>query len=238
MSFSTSLTYYRPCAPPTITADDLARFISQLRDTGILTDDGFQMLHVKFGDSIDQDEQGTSWEEEISPCMFISHDIEWDVDLYPSGLQDIIERLTGDDRRIHRALASLGGVIDAVLQPITRTNSPENERDFCPDSLWLEFGPVETYHLAGEAPAVVGWIGVSLSGDGLLFPWTFRDVVDRLEATPEIQCMMNSCRSFWPVPPEPPEPRIVALRSQIGELWPYKTIDKPGDWYWGLKESG
>lgn len=171
--------------------------------------------------------------------MFVSHDIEWDVDLSdPSGLQDIIERLTGDNRRIYRAHASLGGTIDAVLHPITRTNSPENDRDFCPDSVSLNIGPIEIYDLACEAPALVGWVGVSLSGYGYLFPWTFRDVFNRLEATPDIQRIKNVCRSFWPVPPEPPDTRIVELRPQLGELWPYKTFDRQWDWYWGLQESG
>ncbi len=58
-------------------------------------------------------------------------------------IQDIIEMLAGINRRSYRAHASLGGAIDAVLKPITRTNSPENDRDYCPDSLSFNIGQIE-----------------------------------------------------------------------------------------------
>ncbi len=240
MSFYTGLTFYRPREPPAMTASELGQFIAQIRDAGLLANDGFKYLQVRFGRSIDQDERGTSdLEEETAPGLYIMKDIEWDLELSgPSDIAEIIAALANDKRRIYRATASLGTPMDAVLQPITRTNSPENTIDFCPYSLDIEIGPVMIGSLGCEALAFAGWIGVSLSGSGYLFPWTFRDVVKRLEGAPEIQRMTDVCRSFWPVSPGPPEDRIVDMRTQIGELWPYEDLDKPWDWYWGLQESG
>ena len=125
--------------------------------------------------------------------------------------------MANDNRRIYRASVSLGTPIDAVLQPITRTNSPENNIDFCPYDLDIDIGPVVISSLSCYTPAFVGWIGVMLSGSGYLFPWTFRDAVKRLEGTPEIQRLTELCRSFWPVPAGQPEEHIVDMRKQIGE---------------------
>jgi hypothetical protein len=84
----------------------------------------------------------------------------------------------------------------------------------------------------------MGWIAISVSGPGYLYPWTFRDVLNRLEGTPEIHRIMEMCRSFWPAPSLPPEPDIVELRRQVAELWPYDDFARSWDWYWGLHESG
>jgi hypothetical protein len=142
MSFFTSLQYYRPRPPPAMTADDLARFVTAIRDTGTLTASGLLCLKLKFGDSIDQDDKGTTWEEETAPYMAIIHDVDWDVELGdPSDLQEIVDRLTGDERRVYRAYVGLGAATDGVLKPITRTNSPENSCDFYPCDVAIGVGP-------------------------------------------------------------------------------------------------
>ncbi len=61
-----------------MTADDLARFIQQIRDTGVLTGEGFQLLHVKFGDSIDQDDNGSCKElDELWPYDNFEKRCDW-----------------------------------------------------------------------------------------------------------------------------------------------------------------
>ncbi len=239
MSFHTGVMLYRPCRPPPMTADDLGRFIMEIRDAGVLTDDGFQVLQVRFGDSIDQDEKGITCEEDIAWGISTLSTIEWDLNLSCMGsVRQLVGALAGDKRRVYRAFVSLGTPTDAVLQPITRTNSPENDTDFCPDSLDIEVGPIEAYDLGGDVRAFVGWVAIFLSGYGYLYPWTLRDVVDRLQDAPEIQRIAQICRSFWPVPAERLEDRVVEGRKQLGGLWPYEDIYKQWDWYWGVRESG
>ena len=177
--------------------------------------------------------------EEVAPNMFLLGDIEWDLSIsHPGGILEFISALRTENRRIFRAFASLGALVDSAIEPITRSNSPENEYDFCPHTLSIEVGPIELHSLGCDAQALVGWIGVSLSGDGYLFPWTFREVIGQLESTPEIQRITEACRAFWPVPLKPVEERIASMRKQIGVLWPYDDYDKPWDWYWGLQETG
>ena len=166
-------------------------------------------------------------------------EIEWDIDdLQPHGLEEIIDTLRGDVRRVYRAHLSIGTPVDSLLQPITRLNSPENDRDFTPDTLSISIGPVKVASLGSDDIAHVGWISVNLSGYGYLYPWTIREVVDRLEATPEIRRLADLCRTFWPVPPAPPRAEVVAARGEMGDLWPYDQADKEWDWYWGVQESG
>lgn len=238
MSFYTSLVFYRPRTPPAVTAANLARFIAAIHETGVFTDRGFQSLGVKFGRAIDQDELGTTWEEEIAPRLVTVREIEWDIHLDRCDtVRQVIDPLESDGRTIYRASVSLGMPTDAVLDPITRKNSPENDCNYEPDSLSIEVGPIEIFDLKSEAPALCGWIGLSLTGYGYLFPWTFRDVVERLDANAEVGKLTALCRSHWPVPSTKPEAAIVKARRQLGTVWPYDT-GKPWDWYWGVQESG
>jgi hypothetical protein len=239
MSFFTDLIFYRPRPAPVVTGDDLARFTSRLWDTGTLTARGLRLLKVKFGSSVDQDDRPTEWYEEEPSGIVIPHEIEWDIDVpNPPDVAGIIRALSGDERRIYRALVMLGQPTDGLLDPITREASPENEIGFHPDTLSVELGPIEICNLASDQPIHCGCIGVAVSGNGYLFPWTLRDVISRLETSSEAQRICEACRSEWPVQPDPPEKRIRALRRRFPDLWPYDNVDKPWDWYWGVAESG
>jgi hypothetical protein len=114
MSFYTGLTFYRPRKPPAMTAGDLGRFVAQIRDAGLLADRGLQYLKTRVGDSIDQDDQGTtSYEEaEGAPGAGCVKEIEWDLELArPSGVAEIIAALAGDNRRIVRRNRQAMGLV-------------------------------------------------------------------------------------------------------------------------------
>ena len=222
-----------------MTGNDLSRFVAEIRDTNLLGGSGMRNLNVKFGDAIDQDEKDSSWLEEAASGIGVMKEIEWDIELSDSpSLEEIIETLASEQRGVYRAAIGLGMPIDNVLRPITREDSPENEIDYFPDGLSIEVGPVECYSLESEQPLRMGWIELGLSGYGYLFPWTLRDLVERLEGSEEIGRLTDVCRRFWPVPSEPPRPGIAEIREQFKELWPYDEFDKPWDWFWGLQESG
>jgi hypothetical protein len=238
MSFYTSVTYYRPTDPPPVTAAELADFIGQIRGTNLLKTTGTPCLKIKFGEAIDQDSRDTTWEEPIGRNMSVMREIAWDVHLpKPASLDEMISLIEDDQRRIYRAFVSLPDPVNALLEPITRENSPENEVNFYPASLSLEFGPVRVGTLATESRPEVGWVGVDLSGSGYLYPWTVREIVDRAQHSSAIQCIMQVCRSFWPVPSQRPPKSIVRQRTEMRELWPYDDYEMPWDWYWGVSET-
>jgi hypothetical protein len=238
MSFYTSLIFYRPRKPPPLRAADLASFIDAIRKKNLLTRHGSRSLSVKFGKSIDQDDKGTTWEEEITSGLSVTHEINWDIQLSNPSLQQIIDCLKGDRRRIYRAYVALGGPIAEILRPITRSGSADNKIDFCPDGLAIEVGPIELCSLSLSAPVLAGWISVDLSGAGYLFPWSVRELVERAEGSRAIRPVTDLCRTFFPVPPKPPPKRVIDARRQIGELWPYEDLAKPWNWYWGVRETG
>ncbi len=92
------------------------------------------------------------------------------------GLDEIIAALTDDQRCIYRALIVLGDLKDEISQSITRTNSPENNIDFLPGSVGIQIEPIKTSELGSEVSNFAGWLGVSISGPGYLYPWTFSEV--------------------------------------------------------------
>ena len=192
-----------------------------------------------FGDAIDQDHKPSIIvEESHHPGIYTMAEIDWDVNLSDNPtIEEMIDCLASDQRLIYRASISLGIPIDDVLEPITRVDSPENEIDFTPNSLSIAVGPIECFSL-GSDPLSVGWISLDLCGDGYLFPWTLRDVFERISASSVIRRLTDVCRSFWPVPAELPSPELVELRRQFHEVWPYDQFDKSLDWYWGLQETG
>lgn len=239
MSYFTSLTYYRPCVPPVVTADALSRFMAAICDTKLLTDDGFRWLKVKFGRAIDQDDLGTTRKKVTVPGVSVVQEIDWDIELSDDpDHREMIAVLAAREHRVYRAAISFGMPVEDVLRPITRENSPENEVNDCPDALSINIGPVACFDLGTDQPLHVGWMRMDLSGGGYLFPWTFRDAVGRLQRSREIQRLTEVCQSFWPVRPDPPERHIIRLRREFRDLWPHDEFDRPWDWYWGLRESG
>jgi hypothetical protein len=238
MSFYTTVKLYRPGPPPLITGGDLSRFITAIYDCHVLTEEGLKTVSIKFGDPIDSDDEGIIWEEETVPFVYVVHEIEWDIDLSTlESVHEIIKELDSDTRPVYRASIMLGTPTDDLLAPITRHGSPENRIGFIPDTLSVGVGPVFMSNLEYDESPQVGWIDVGLSGYGYLYPWTFREVVDRLEASPEARRIAHVCRSFWPVEPALPDRKTRALRRRLRNLWPYDDVAQPWDWYWGLTET-
>lgn len=238
MSFYTSLIYHRPGTPPLVKSADLSNFLRRIHDTKLLDEGGGTTLKIKFGKSIDYNKKRTWHLKRLTSGLFSYQEIEWDLELSDATLLEMIERIASDQRTIYRAFVILGNPIQDVLRPLTRQNSPENEIDFLPFDLSLELGPIECGDLASAEPQHVGWIGLGLSGSGYLFPWTFPDVLQRLQASPEIQIITEVCRSFWPVI----EPATKSLFTRIRESVVGKTTTNatvvPSDWAWGLNETG
>jgi hypothetical protein len=105
------------------------------------------------------------------------------------------------------------------------------------DQWFMEIGPIISCDLGSEDLFHVGWLSVSLSGYGYLYPWTFAELVQRAEGDSSIRRVTELCRATWPVEAGRRDRRQKTLRKRMGDLWPYPEIDRPWDWYWGLSES-
>ncbi len=230
--------FYRPGTPPRVTGASLARFVRAFAQLGVAKPQVSLGSSVKFGRGINQDTRLSSWIKWIGG-IGKHREIKWDLDWQPQSTAKLADVLDKNDRPIYRAHLSLGPLTDEIAEGVHRVGSPDNKYELTPDSWSLEIGPVDCYSLETEDQLFrVGWIEVSLSGYGYLFPWTFRDLLQRAERLPGIRKVMDLCRSTWPVPSALPDQKTKKLRTRMGELWPYHTVDLPGDWYWGLAESG
>jgi hypothetical protein len=237
MSFHTTLQFYRPTEPPIVTGADLARFLERLRETATLQDNGWQTLQVKYGERIDADDSEAVWTEPIAPQLSTIRSIAWDIDISANGIQQIVDQLRDEPRHIYRAAVSLGTLDEKVVAPITRKGSAENDTDFLPYELGVEIGLIESWLMGDEQICEVGWMSLTLSGSGYLFPWTFPEVVRQLESVPLIGKLTDVCRSTWPVAPGPLNRKVVEFRRKMGKVWPYEDYDRPWDWYWAAREG-
>jgi hypothetical protein len=247
MSFYTTLAFYRPSAPPQITATDLAGFVASFAALGVADDRkgarfGFE---VRFGTSIDQDDKPTDWHEPVleTPSgggIYATRTIAYDAqNAELRSLSDLGGALSALGRRkIYRANLSLGPVVRPVYEGLRREATAENEVSLSLDSWSLEVGPILSYDLATEEPYHVGWVAVQVGGYGYLYPWTFYDLITRAEAISPLQALTDLCRRTWPVAPGPPPRKVVKVRKAMGDLWPYPRADQPWEWSWGLQETG
>lgn len=238
MSFYTALMFYRPTPPPMVSGRGLAEFVRAFARLGLSQNEGPMTASLKFGEAIDQDEKPASWFEPLIPGIGETQEIEWDVEESCGSLANMAQLLSDHDRPIYRGYLGLGKATDDVSDHLKRVGSPENETDLVPDAWSLEIGLIESVALNLQEALVVGWISVAISGNGYLYPWSFRELVERAERHPSIRRLMQLCRETWPVLPEAPTAQEIEKREQMGDLWPYGRHDLPWDWYWGLHETG
>jgi len=265
MGFFSSLVYYRPTPPPIIRSPSLLKFVQRFADCGAADEKSALgcSLQVKYGDAVDQDDSPATWEEPIdygtkptwlqrlatllgfrpraesSVSICTEEEIDWDCLEQYDTLTELAEGIGGLDpkQNVYRAEIILGTATDSVIRAMERVDSPENEIDLLLTDWMLQVGPIEIFDLATEQPYHVGWIGLSLGGDGYLFPWTLKDLVKRAEACPEVRSVANVCRDLWPISPELPSQERMQNRRTLGDLWP-DPIDAPVDWAWGVEETG
>jgi len=202
------------------------------------SDECWTTLKIKFGESIDCNKKRTWQLKRLASGLFNYQEINWDLELSNATLPEMKERLASEQRTVYRAFVMMGNPIDNILRPLTRQNSPENEIDFLPSDLTLEMGPIECGDLSSTVPERVGWIGLGLSGAGYLFPWTFSDVLQRLQATPEIHLITEACRSSWPVIEPAKKSLFTRIRESVVGQTTTNTTVNPSDWAWGMNETG
>jgi hypothetical protein len=239
MSFWSSLNLVRAAAPPpVVTVDAIGRFVSDLAATGALADDEEPLCQIKYGPRVDADEQTTDiveWDERR--IIGTVREYPWDLSVtYPS-LAALSEVLAKDGRQVYRAYLSLGGLSPEIVAALTREPSEQNEIGLCLYALSFSVGPVIVAGLGSDSPALVGWMGLELSGPGYYFPWDFREGRERAEAIGSVQRLVAACRGAWPVPPEQASVDLVAARRQAAELWLYDDFAMPPDWLWFASEA-
>jgi hypothetical protein len=221
-----------------ITGASLAEFLLSFEHLQVSKTPGSVSANVKFGKAIDTDEKPTVWEEPVNEYVSVTQSLQWDLEIKRESLGALASAIGKHNKTIYRAFIQLGAVVSPICRSLTRMPSPENKLGLTLDSWSLEIGPIMSGSLESEQPFFVGWISLSLSGNGYLFPWTFAELFQRATVNPAIQQVTELCKATWPVEAKRPDRRIQKFRQQMGELWPYAETDLPWDWYWGVSERG
>ena len=234
MGFHSTLMLYRPGKPPIVIGRSLSVFLQRLLELGISdVNRSGGTLAIKFGEAIDQDERPAWWIASTSvENIGIIEDIEWDVEQFSVPITETMAILSKSDKPIYRAHIGLGAAADETIKLLRRSGSAQNDEDYVPDSWSFEIGPIKS---GRDGEFVVGWMAIGIGGNGYLYPWTLRELVQRAEQLPEIVKLMRLCRESWPVDAELQNMEVQQGREQMGPYWPYEKLDKPWDWYWGLQ---
>lgn len=252
MSFYTSLHFYRPSPPPRVTGPLLADFVGRLVVSGIVDVSAKHDVQVKFGRAIDQDDSDTVIYEPVPglPRSFRVRSIEWDVEHSGITLDDLRAVLSNHDRPIYRASVGLGTTRPEIIAHLQTNRPDDGNPNLCLWDCGVHLGPVGIGSLGSDGEFMVGWMSLSLGGNGYLFPWGPRDLTSRAATDPHLRAAANVCRSMWPVDPDNStgtfgklapalrRRRVRAARRRMGDLWPSDDLDLPWDWFWGVSETG
>lgn len=235
MSFYSSLFYYRPGPPALVTTENLAAYLRAFEKLEISEISHPELIQLRFRRATDVD-QDRPWGQANEPGTLDESNIDWDVNEATDSLTQMAVRVAGASRIIHRASINLGMPKHSIFQTLM-VDTPENLNGFAPDTWTLEIGPVESFALDSDRFFFVGWVAIRLHGNGYFFPRTLAEMAGRAEQNADLQRVMELCRSTWPVEGKVPDRRQIQARRAIGELWPYPTLERPWDWYWGGYES-
>jgi hypothetical protein len=238
MSFWSSLILARAAPPPVVAAAEMGLLVRKLIAIDALAGDEAPLCQIKYGPRVDADEQTTNvvdWDE--SGVIGTVGEYPWDrSDTYPS-LAELVDDLAHDDGTLYRAYVSLGSSHPEIVSALTREPSEQNEVALCLDSMSFSIGPVLVGGLDSQAPAFAGWLGLSFSGPGYYFPWTYREARERAEKVAKVRQVADACRSVWPVKPTPASAAAIAGRRELAELWLYDDATAPLDWLWFVSEG-
>lgn len=238
MSFWSSLTLARCARPPVVAASAIGRLLGDLITTGALVGKEPLLCELKYGPRVDADERTTDtvdWDD--SSIIGTVRNYPWDrSETFPS-IASLADALAADNHSLYRAHVSLGPLHTDIVAALTREPSPKNEMGMSLSGASFHVGPVLVSGLAGANKTLVGWMGLSFSGPGYYFPWTFREARERAEAVKLVGRLATACRAAWPVPPGGAPAKFVAARRQLGNLWLYDDAELTEDWLWFASES-
>jgi hypothetical protein len=238
MSFYSSLIFCHAAPPPMVTGASLGAFVHRVAETAAVTGNHDMVCSLKFGSRIDRDELPAEVVEWDETGLIATYGVyEWDHTESYATLAAMAAALSGMPETVYRASLQLGRLDDKIVAALTREASPDNDRWLCLCDLSLEVGPILSSGLS-EGPFFGGWMGLSFSGYGYFYPWTYKETRLRAEAVEGIDRLVEACRRTWPIQAVRPSPEAIAVRRQMGELWLYDDLTIPRGWLWVVAETG
>jgi hypothetical protein len=181
-----------------VTGRGLAAFLERFFEMGLAVEERGMVVKVRFGEAVDQDDRGMQ-EVEWEGVLGVPREIEWDIDTRCETHAEMVALLREggrEGRLIYRAFLMLGAMSDSLPKHLDRMAAEGEDRHLYLDSWSLTIGPVEGGTMDEEAERV-GWMAVSMSGNGYLYPWGREALTRHLEGHAGVAKMMALCRETW-----------------------------------------
>lgn len=240
MSFYTSLMFFRPQPPPRIRVCELAELLAQLNSVAHIKPDCITGVSIALGPTIDQDDLAASTWEDIAPGIQSVREIDYDIQFKAQTIEELIDPLITRKETVYRAHIHLGCACDPICKLFQRMNSPENSINLQLYDMSLEIGPIRDATLEDDASRHVGWIALTLSGQGYLFPWTRAEILSRAESSPELRSLAEICQRAWPIDPHTSfrSDGIRELLARTRSWISSSDVNTLKEWQWTVSESG
>ncbi len=234
MSLYSSLCIVYPGSPPKLTAEDLHTFCTQLRAV-FPFGAALQRVQVKFGRAIDQDFETTQLMKEVAPGMMQFVEYPWDHEKRDAPWEDLWPSPKRRKQVIYRAEIGFGSLPKEISREFTAI-SPDERNFIAPDSLSLSIGPFAPETLSKQNDECLGFIHLSLSGNGC-FTWQpLEKYWDQIRQTPSLAAIQRACREAFPV--TVPKLPVQELQEDLGPLFLNGPDYQEGDWMVTVAETG
>lgn len=232
MSFWSSLTFVRTGSPTNVSTNEVGSFFSRLKSLKFMENGKRYSASIQFGSLTEL----AGAIDRGSGIVEFCEEPAWDREDEWESIDLLILSLSQLDRPIRQANFSLGFVTQEIFEATQRLPDEENDRQLSLDNVSFTIGPQWTVSLESDAYRV-GWMGLSMAGNGYFFPWDNREAKRRAEQRIEIQRVMDLCRVTWPASRIPPSTDTLNQRRMLNELWLYEDIERVDDWYWFIQET-
>ncbi len=246
MAFWTSVNLYNPMGrPPRVTTQTLAQFLRSFAALDVAEARGVG-VEVMLGDRIDVDRRDMYIEVNESKGGVIftrlkqrdcDLDVRADDFVGAAAALEGLSRPGGGPASIYRAHVRLGELTPDLQR---RLHEPSDQNQFTarPDGWSFDVGPIRAAVMDADRARMLGWMALSIHGQGYPWPRTHREFLEAVTSQPEVQAVQTLVRETWPIPSRRPGPRRRARRRMLQEegLW-FDQLEAPLRWSWCVCDS-
>jgi len=224
----------RPTKPPVLTGPLLAEAMWEIYNTNVIGHQVGQVVQLRYGKRVDLDKKPTTVRTTSKGEVAHVEDYQWDVE-HDFGTMDSVPRhLQTHGDPIYRAYIGLGELDTDLSNYLTHEPHPSNPHPMSLSTVGFDVGPVFVGSRE-RSPVHIGWLAFTLSGRGMLAPWTPEGLLARIRAVEAIAAIETMLAQRWPVTEAPGFFERMAWKKLGGRLEP--VFPARPSWVWGVTET-
>jgi hypothetical protein len=227
MAAHTRVQLIRPSKPPALSGPLLAEAIWEIFNTGVIGHQVGQVVQLRYGKRVDADKKGTAEVAHVE-------DYQWDVEQDFGTMDSVLRHLQTHGESVYRAYIGLGELDTDLSNYLTREPHPANPQPMSLSSVGFEAGAISVGSRE-RAPVHVGWLAFTLSGRGVVAPWTPEELIERVRTLEAIAAVETMLAQRWPVTEAPGFFERMAWKKLGARLQP--VFPARPSWVWGVTET-